>query len=146
MDAKGFSRWLARHNLSPKQATEYLDVHRKSIGRFLAGDLEISQRTATACRALDPLRVYRLTPIDAEHIDWRASSHKGPAIVRAQSETLARWHAAKRFHVRTRRRADEGESPVNPWTNSERVRIERLDMSVNIQDGGQPGVIDPAEV
>ena len=89
--------------------------------------------------ALDPLVLWRLEPIDTDHVDWRASSHQGPAVVRAQSETLARWHAALRFHVQTRRRAGEDESPTNPWTNPERVRAKKG----KVEKSGQPGVIEP---
>lgn len=133
-----FLDWLDRHNLNPVQAAQFLEIERRTIDRYLDGNLEIPRRVELACLALEPLRLYRLKPVDLDHIDWRASSHKGPATVRAQSAELARWHAAAKFHVRTRPRKGEDVSAENPWLQAERVTVKEI----ADKKGGQPGVVD----
>lgn len=142
MTPSDFKAWLDRMGMNPNQAAEFLGVDRKTVERYLSGDLPIPRRTELALASLDGLRVYKLTPIDITHNDWRASAYKGEVIVRAQSESLARWHAATQYHRFARRRDATEDTPLNPWPNPERVTSTLLpDGHDGIEYAGQPGIV-----
>lgn len=70
--------------------------------------------------------VYRLSPIDLVDPNWEASSHRGPAIVRARDEAAARLIADKAFAVKTGFPPGRGVR-VPPWTRPQLVRVEPID-------------------
>jgi hypothetical protein len=138
-----FEQWLTDHALSMVRAADYLQVDIKTVDRYRKGQMTIPRRISTACRALDPLRLYELVPIDPAHPDWRASTRRTRVLVRAQGETLARWQASCAFHVNVRRREGEDATPEDPWLNPARTACRRLRQAPKgCTMDGQPGVVD----
>lgn len=142
MTPADFEKWMERQGLNTQLAAEYLGIGRKSVERYGDGTSEIPISVELACAALEPLRLYRLTPVDIGHNDWRASTHKEPVTVRAQTEQLARWHAAKAYHFAARRRAGDLASPENPWLSPRRSTIEEIEPTEALPLAGQPGLAD----
>src|SRR5689334_13284275 len=104
--------------------------------------------------------VYKLTPIDPAAPGWRASRHKGEAIVRAASDEAARALAYYRFRAAVGREDRHAAEPPDflagvvtkdelragavetPWRNKALVRCELVDDPRFPQDGPE-GVLDP---
>jgi hypothetical protein len=70
--------------------------------------------------------LWKLTPTDLDAPNWRNSSHRGLAIVRAPNEAAAREVAAGAFNLPTHFRPGGGPQ-FPPWTSSELVRTERIE-------------------
>jgi hypothetical protein len=141
-----FEDWMKRRGFNANQAAEYLDIERRTIDRYLSGELMIPQRVWFACLTLEPMQLWRLVPRgDLEHNDWRASSYSGEAIVRAQNRPLARWHATGVFGVAARRRPTDKASPENPWLTN-RVKAEEMVPTKDWPLAGDPGVLSVAIV
>ena len=136
-----FDAWMQDHPMTITQAAAYLDIDRKTAERYLSGTLDIPKRVELACRALSRMNLYALDPIDLLHNDWRASDHKEMVWVCAQSELLARWHAALRYHVPARRRSEKEVTPQNPWLNPERVEVLQAILRDDQAVREQPGVV-----
>jgi hypothetical protein len=86
--------------------------------------------------------VYRLVPTDASDPEWRASAHRGAAVVRARGEDRARGLAAAAFRRAVARH--EGEVRLgSPWRQPYAVRVEALEDPRYPADGPE-GVLEPA--
>jgi len=77
------------------------------------------------------MAVWTLTPVDPDHPSWAASSHRGPAVVRARNEVEARAVAARAFDIKTGD-IKTGFAPGQgvhfpPWTRAALVRAEHVD-------------------
>ncbi len=67
--------------------------------------------------------IWRLIPVDLADLSWEASSHKGPALVRAGSEEEARSVAQKAFGVKTR--FGPGAGVIGPpWKQETLVQVQ----------------------
>jgi hypothetical protein len=110
----------------------------------LAG-ASLSDRPAAAGRRPGngpALPVYRLVPTDPSDPEWRASAHRGAAVVRARGEDEARALAAAAFRRAVARH--EGEVRLgSPWRQPYAVRVEVLDDPCYPADG-PAGVLEPA--
>jgi hypothetical protein len=69
--------------------------------------------------------VWRLTPIDLSDPNWEASSHRGPAVVRAPNEAVARKTAAAAFDVPTHFPLGGG-AKFPPWGSPALVKVEKI--------------------
>lgn len=88
------------------------------------------------------MRLWKLTPIDLLDQNWEASSHRGPAIVRAPDEAAARAAAAEAFDVTTRFPPGAG-LRVPPWTRASLVKAEEItDRRFDLR--GPVQILDPA--
>ncbi len=88
------------------------------------------------------MTLWKLTPIDLLDPNWDASSHRGPAIVRAPDEAAARAAAAEAFDVATRFPPGAGVR-VPPWTRASLVKAEEItDRRYDLQ--GPVQILDPA--
>jgi hypothetical protein len=85
-----------------------------------------------------PMRVWRLLPIDPHAEAWQASTHKGPALVRAETEWRARQLATARFARDATRRS----TAAAPWEDGGTVRAEVAD-EPRYPHHGPEGVLDP---
>lgn len=85
--------------------------------------------------------LWRLSPIDLLDPNWEASSHRGPAIVRAPDEAAARAAAAEAFDVATRFPPGGGVR-VPPWTRASLVRAEEIS-DPRYDPRGPTEVLDP---
>lgn len=72
------------------------------------------------------MALWKLTPIDPADPNWRASSYRGRAIVRAPDEKSAREVAAEAFDVRTRFPPGEGVK-APPWRRPGLVAAEPIE-------------------
>jgi len=88
------------------------------------------------------MAIWKLTPIDLVDANWEASSHRGPAIVRAPNEAAARAAAAEAFDVATRFPPGTGVR-VPPWTRATLVKAEEI-TDRRYDDQGPIQVLDPA--
>ena len=70
------------------------------------------------------MAVWMLTPVDLDDPNWEASSHRGPAIVRAPDEQKARETAERAFDVKPGFRPGQGVR-VPPWSRAALVRAVR---------------------
>lgn len=86
--------------------------------------------------------VFRLSPVDLLDPNWEASSHRGPAIVRARDESAARAIAEKAFAVKTGFPPGHG-IRVPPWTRPQLVTVGRID-DPRWQNNDGDGVLDPS--
>lgn len=78
--------------------------------------------------------VWRLSPVDLSDPCWEASSHRGPAVVRAPGEDLARDTAEKAFAAKSRFVPGQG-LRVPPWKRPELVRCELIDHPFHAAEG-----------
>ena len=87
------------------------------------------------------MAVWMLTPVDLDDPNWEASSHRGPAIVRAPDEQKARETAERAFDVKTGFRPGQGVR-VPPWSRAALVRAERVNDS-RFADEGPTELLEP---
>jgi len=85
--------------------------------------------------------IWELKPTDKNSGCWRASSYKGRVVVRTANESKARDFATSKFHIAPRRVA--GDTPVNPWIQSDLVTCRPLDDSP-YDDNGPDETLEPA--
>jgi hypothetical protein len=85
-----------------------------------------------------PMRVWRLLPIDPHAEAWRASTHKGPALVRAETA----WRARQLTTARFARDASRRSNAAAPWEDDGMVRAEVTD-EPRYPDHGPEGVLGP---
>lgn len=71
------------------------------------------------------MAIWRLTPVDLDDPSWEASSHRGHAIVRAESEDAAREIAQQAFGVKTGFRPQH-RIVAPPWKRGELVGAEHV--------------------
>ncbi len=88
------------------------------------------------------MTLWKLTPIDLLDPNWEASTHRGPAIVRAPTAAGARAAAAEAFDVATRFPPGAGVR-VPPWTRASLVRAEEI-TDPRYDAEGPAQVLDPA--
>lgn len=86
--------------------------------------------------------IFSLTPLDLDNPNWEASSHRGPAIVRAGNEHEARAVAAQAFDVKTGFRPGEG-MRFPPWTRPILVKAERVN-DPRFDGEGPAAVLEPS--
>jgi len=88
------------------------------------------------------MRVWRLLPVDLADPSWEASSHRGPAVVRAPDEESAREVAEAAFGVRSRFAPGKG-MRMPPWKRSDLVRAVVDEHSVYAAEGPHE-VLEPS--
>jgi hypothetical protein len=86
--------------------------------------------------------VWKLTPIDLSDPNWEASSHRGPAVVRAPSEAAARTAAAKAFDVPTHF-PPRGGAKFPPWQSPSLVSAEEIE-DPRYAAKGPTEILDPS--
>jgi osmotically-inducible protein OsmY len=70
------------------------------------------------------MAIWQLSPVDLSDPNWEASSHRGPAVVRAPDEKTAREAAQSAFGVTTRFKHHP--RLIAPWTRAELVHASRI--------------------
>ena len=88
------------------------------------------------------MQIWKLTVIDAESPDWRASTYQGEVIVRADSEHSARMEATKAFAIATERKIGQ-DTAINPWGQKGLVACEPSESSEHTVEG-EAGVLFPS--
>lgn len=86
--------------------------------------------------------VWKLNPINSSSRFWRASTHKGEAIIRAATERRARDIANSRFLKAHERRPGE-DIIFSPWGNTDEVACERA-TGGEFADDGEEAILSPA--
>src|SRR3954452_13331571 len=86
-----------------------------------------------------PMKIWRLLPVDPHSEAWRGSTHKGPALVRAETARRARELATARFTGDVSRRMS---AAASPWDDDAMVRAEAAAEVLHPQDGPE-GVLEP---
>jgi osmotically-inducible protein OsmY len=71
------------------------------------------------------MAIWQLSPVDLSDPNWKASSHRGAAIVRARDEKTARELAQSAFGVATRFKHHP--RLIAPWTRAELVRASHIE-------------------
>lgn len=85
--------------------------------------------------------VYRLVPLEPDDPEWRASAHRGEAVVRARDEDAARRLASAAFSLQVARQ--DGDVVLGSlWRQPYAVRAETLDDSRYPEEGPE-GVLEP---
>jgi osmotically-inducible protein OsmY len=85
--------------------------------------------------------IWQLSPVDLADPSWEASSHRGPAIVRAPDEKTARELAQAAFGVATRFRHHPRLVP--PWMRAELVYTSHIE-DERFDPEGPSGVLVPS--
>jgi osmotically-inducible protein OsmY len=85
--------------------------------------------------------IWQLSPVDLSDPNWEASSHRGPAIVRAPDEKTAREAAQSAFGVTTRFRHHP--RLVAPWMRAELVHASHIE-DERFDPEGPSGVLVPS--
>lgn len=78
--------------------------------------------------------IWRLEPCDPQDSSWEASSHRGPVVVRAPSETIARETAERAFGVKTRFASGKG-MHVPPWRRPQLVHARIIESEIYPAEG-----------
>jgi hypothetical protein len=86
--------------------------------------------------------VYRLTPIDPRDPDWRGSTHRDAAVVRAGSEGEARALAAEAFDTTLAAPHPGGAAATPLWRLARAVRAEPI-RDPRYSSDGPAGVLEP---
>jgi hypothetical protein len=82
-------------------------------------------RSEKAARSRTAMPVYRLVPLEPDDPEWRASAHRGAAVVRARDEDEARRLASRAFARRVARQ--EGDVVLGSlWRQPYAVKAEPL--------------------
>ena len=90
------------------------------------------------------MKILKLFPLDPDSSDWRCSTHKGVAIVRADNEDQARDIARDNLNAIAKQESSCEKTPSSPWTNEEVVGCVPLDDSPYSIDG-PPKLLEPTE-
>lgn len=85
--------------------------------------------------------IYKLTPIDLDHPDWQASTHKAPVIIRAKDTILAREAANMAFAIAVVHRPGEN-TICMPWNQSSHATCEQL-TEHEFDEEGPDQVLEP---
>lgn len=88
------------------------------------------------------MTVWKLTPIDLNHRDWEASTHRKEVIVRAESEKNARQLATHAFFIATKKVTPGEKVRTNPWSQPTLVSATEVDDS-NYPKTEQEEILDP---
>ena len=86
--------------------------------------------------------VHRLVPIDPNDPNWRASTHRGGAVVPAASVAQARSSAAEAFDAALARSRPGGKVATPLWRHAHAVRAEVV-QDPRYRSEGPPGIIEP---
>lgn len=81
------------------------------------------------------MKIWRLTPVDLDDSNWRASTHREECIVRAESEMEARDTAHRSFWIAAEKDSSSEPIPVSPWKYGNLIRAEQIDASNHSPDG-----------
>jgi hypothetical protein len=134
-----------------------LDEHRGTAAREAAAArrrlAEVARgRTGAAARAgahgmdhgrsTEAMSLYRLTPINLNDPNWRASTHRGVAVVRAGSEGQARALAAGAFATTLAPSSPGGRIAAPPWPHAHAVRAEVV-RDPRYGSEGAAGILEP---
>jgi osmotically-inducible protein OsmY len=87
------------------------------------------------------MTIWQLSPVDLSDPNWQASSHRGPAIVRAPDEKTARKLAQSAFGVETRFK--QHPRLIAPWTRAELVHASRIE-DQRFDPDGPTGLLVPS--
>ena len=87
------------------------------------------------------MAIWQLSPVDLSDPNWEASSHRGPAIVRAPDEKTAREVAQTAFGVKTMFKRHP--RLVAPWTRAELVYASHIE-DERFDPEGPSGVLVPS--
>jgi osmotically-inducible protein OsmY len=85
--------------------------------------------------------IWQLSPVDLADPNWEASSHRGPAIVRAPDEKSAREVAQSAFGVTTRFKHHP--RLIAPWTRAKLVHASHIE-DQRFDPEGPSGVLVPS--
>lgn len=88
------------------------------------------------------MQVYRLSPINPNDPNWRASTHRDVAVVRASSEEQARSLAAEAFDTTLARSWPGGKIATPLWRHSHAVRAEVV-QDPRYRPEGPAGILEP---
>jgi hypothetical protein len=88
------------------------------------------------------MAIWHLTPVDLDDPSWEASSHRGAAIIRAESEDAAREIAQQAFGVKTRF-PPQHRIVSTPWKRAELVRAEHVS-DARFEEEGPAQVLFPS--
>lgn len=87
------------------------------------------------------MAIWHLIPVDLVDPSWEASSHRGAAIIRADSEDAARDIAQQAFGVKTRFQPQHRIIEA-PWKRAKLVRAERVS-DRRFEEEGPAEVLSP---
>ncbi len=85
--------------------------------------------------------IWRLEPIDTTDHNWRASTYRGPMLIRAADEQRARAIATLALGVAARH-VPGSDVPVVPWDYSGLVSCSRADDTTFAEEGPDE-ILDP---
>jgi hypothetical protein len=106
-----------------------------SIYNFTQVGLTSTKKTN---KGVNTISIYKLTPTEKESEHWRATTYKGPVIIRATNEDSRKIAELEFFKV-TKRTSVHGDTLLSPWLQPDLVKCERLENSDYAENG-------PAEV
>lgn len=82
----------------------------------------------------DTKRIFKLTPLDPDDPNWKASTYCGEVVVRADDESDARWAATLSFAIATQLTPGRP-VPTSPWRYGNLVRAEEIETGEWSTDG-----------
>lgn len=89
------------------------------------------------------MHVYRLAPRLLHDMDWRASTWKKPVVIRAPSESAARWAASLAFGIATEV-VPGRKVAIIPWRQVDMVDCQKIDDKTWPREG-DVAILEPAE-
>ena len=109
-----------------------------SCDRLHLGRLCLERHGALRLGAL-LMRVWHLIPVDLQAAAWKATTYKGPVVVRAESEQQARELACADFSAASLPVATTADPP---WTQPELVRAELVHDDLRYSSTGGPEILE----
>jgi hypothetical protein len=94
------------------------------------------------CRSIATMLLYRLTPTNLNDPNWRTSTHRDVAVVRASSEEQARSLVSTAFDTTLAPSSPGGKIATPLWQHPHAVRVEVV-QDQRYRAEGRVGILEP---
>jgi hypothetical protein len=94
------------------------------------------------CWSIATMLLYRLTPTNLNDSNWRTSTHRDVAVVRASSEEQARSLVSKAFDTTLAASSPGGKIATPLWQHPHAVRAEVV-QDQRYRSEGRVGILEP---
>jgi hypothetical protein len=102
----------------------------------------VEVRRLNYCRSIAMMLLYRLTPTNLNDPNWRTSTHRDVAVVRASSEEQARSLVSKAFDTTLAPSSPGGKIATPLWQHPHAVRAEVV-QDQRYRSEGRVGILEP---
>ncbi len=87
--------------------------------------------------------IWKLEPTNIESTDWQGSYYKGPVVVRAKNDNVARDLASEKFGIAVSIELGQN-TPERPWVQEELVKCKQL-RNLEYEEAGPEEILSPLD-